>query len=212
MVMPAVDLTGRVFGYLTVLHRAPIATAKTKTARWVCQCACGNVVERQSQYLRNTTRKYPRSCGCHHGNEMHKMSYSRPFRIWMGLRSRCTKPTDKDWKNYGARGITVCPQWLHSFETFWRDMQPGYADSLTLDRLDVNGPYSPDNCRWATTYQQANNTRYNRHIDTPKGRMTIAQAARAFGLKPVTLYARLTRYKWPLERALSTPGRTVSTT
>lgn len=212
MVMPAVNLAGQVFGYLTVLHRAPATQSKTKTARWICRCACGAIVERQSQYLRNTSRIYPRSCGCHHGNEKHRMSDTRPFRIWMGMRSRCTKPDDKDWRNYGARGITVCARWLESFSNFWDDMQAGYASNLTLDRIDVNGPYSPENCRWATSYDQANNTRYNKHIDTPKGRMTIAQAARTFGIKPVTLYARLARYKWDLDRALTMPVRRTSTT
>ena len=205
MVMPAVDLAGQKFGFLTVLQRAPQSQSKTKTARWLCRCDCGTVVERQSQYLRNKKRVHARSCGCHHGNESHKMSNTRQHKTWIAMRRRCMDPNDKDFKNYGARGVRVCDRWANSFENFWADMKDGYSDNLTLDRKDVNGPYSQENCRWATPIQQANNKRGNVILDTPKGVMTVAQAARAYGLKPVTLYARLNRYKWPLARALTEP-------
>ncbi len=205
MVMTVVDLIGQRFGFLTVLRRAPQSLARVKTARWVCVCDCGTVVERQSQYLRKKSRVYARSCGCRHGNETHKMTDTRPHRTWVAMRHRCSDPKNKDYKNYGARGITVCARWQESFENFWADMAAGYSADLTLDRVDVNGPYTPENCRWATAKQQSNNRRSNVMLDTPKGRMTTAQAAQVYGLKPVTLYARLNRYKWPLMRALTEP-------
>lgn len=208
----AKDLTGQRFGYLTVIKRAGVSSGVNRTARWLCKCDCGNEVERVSQYLRAKHRTTPRSCGCHHGNETHKMSDSRPYRIWSHMRRRCANPGDKDFGNYGARGIVVCAEWEASFDQFWADMGPTYSPLLTLDRIDVNGPYSPTNCRWATVKQQANNTRVNRVIQTPTGEMTVAQAAEAYGVKKVTLRARLNRYGWSVESALIPPKRRECTT
>lgn len=171
-------------------------------------------VVRESQSLRSIhRRKTPKSCGCQTGkwNVTHGMAETRAFKIWSGMKRRCANPADKDYKNYGARGITVCKRWAASFENFWADMKAGYADHLTLDRKNVNKGYSKANCRWATAQEQGNNTRVNRILETSKGPMTVAQAARAYGVKPVTLYARLARYGWPLQRALTTPGRRSST-
>ena len=118
------------------------------------------------------------------------------------MRSRCSNPSDKDYVRYGARGITVCKRWQNSFENFWADMADGYSDDLTLDRRNNDKGYSKSNCRWATPSEQASNTRTNHWLDTPHGRMTVTQAAEFYGIKSVTLYARLGRYNWPLERAL----------
>ena len=176
-------------------------------ALWECQCQCGVVVIRRSQYLRASHRIHPRSCGCHHGNDTHKMTFTRPYNIWSGMKRRCINVKDKDFRNYGARGITVCDQWVNSFEQFWLDMQSSYQDGLTIDRIDTNKGYSPQNCRWATAREQGNNTRNSHYIDTPLGVMTIANAARAYGLKKATLHARITRYKWGVEKALTTPAK-----
>ena len=198
--MPAVDLTGKRFGHLTVIGRH--GSTKSKRAKWMCRCDCGKTVSRQSQYLRNKDRKTPRHCGCRHGNMKHGMTNSRIYRIWIGMRRRCLDSSDKDWKNYGQRGITVCPQW-GDFQTFYRDMGEPPTRRHTLDRVDNSGPYSPKNCRWATPLEQSSNKRTNIHIITPKGEMTIAQAAVAFGIKRSTLYARLRRYGWEVEKALN---------
>lgn len=208
MAMRSVDLTGQKFGYLTAIRRA--GTSKCGRAMWVCRCDCGTEVERLSQYLRAAAREHPRSCGCRHGNTQHGMTNSRPFRIWGNMKDRCLNPNAKDYKNYGGRGITVCAEWAASFEAFWRDMQGGYADNLSLDRKDNSGPYSPENCHWATQLEQHNNKRSNTWIDAPEGRVTISQAARARGMQPQTLCARLYRYGWPLAKALNTPVRTTS--
>jgi hypothetical protein len=138
------------------------------------------------------------------------MTGSRPFRIWGNMKDRCTNPKAKDYPNYGGRGVAVCPEWSASFEAFWRDMQDGYADTLTLDRIDNDGPYSPKNCRWATQLAQHNNKRSNVWIDAPEGIVTIAQAARTRGMQPQTLSARLNRYGWSVEKALNTPVHTTS--
>ena len=111
-------------------------------------------------------------------------------------------PRDKDWVNYGARGITVCSDWEQSFEIFWEQMKDGYASHLTLERIDVNGNYEKSNCRWATRIEQGNNTRKNVLIQTPNGEMTVANAARFYGIKPITLYKRVEK-GWTGDRLVS---------
>ena len=203
MANPALDLIGLRFGFLTVIQRAGSSQGRTTKALWRCQCDCGNTVVRESQYLRSKHRPLPRHCGCQHGNKTHGMSGTRLFNLWTKMLSRCSYAHDKDYKNYGGRGITVCKRWQGSFELFWTGMGPSYRHGLSLERRNNNRGYSPTNCYWATTKQQSNNTRRNVFIQTPIGRMTIKQAAEAYNIKPVTLYARLRRYKWPVQRALN---------
>lgn len=212
MAMPAKDLTGQKFGYLTAVARAGSSDGVNRKALWLCRCECGTEVIRESQYLRTKHRTQPRSCGCHHGNQTHSMSRTRPYRIWSNMRGRCLDEADKDWANYGGRGITVCDAWRDSFQRFWDDMQEGYDCALTLGRVENDGPYSPGNCRWETPIQQSNNRRSNTVVATPLGTMTMSEAARAYGIKPVTLYARVGRYGWPLEKALLTPVSMTSST
>lgn len=207
MANPAKDLVGKKFGYLTVTKRAGTTDGRQQCALWECTCDCGNVVTRKSQYLRSRHRQHPRSCGCHHGNDTHKMTNTPLFRVWSGMKRRCKNPGDKDYKNYGARGISVCEEWSKSFKAFWADMHDGYSQGLTLDRVDNSRGYSKDNCRWATAMQQSNNRRSNTLWQTPAGLMTTSQAARHYGIPKDTLIARLGRYGWPLEKALLTPTR-----
>lgn len=212
MVMPALDLSGQVFGYLTVLERHGTSTGLAKKATWLCRCTCGQTVVRESQSLRSRHRPNAKHCGCMAGkwNVTHGMSQSRHFGAWSHMRRRCNNPQDKDFLNYGARGITVCARWNVSFKAFWEDMGPSYQDGLTLDRIDNNGPYSPENCRWATAKQQGRNTRFNVWLDTPKGRMTLTEASEKFGIKKATLHARRFR-GWPPDSLLA-PLRPKSTT
>ena len=204
MANPAKDLIGQTFGFLTVTKRAgTTVNTVNQCATWKCECKCGNVVIRRSQYLRAPHRTHPRSCGCQHGNRTHGGSHSVLFYKWEGMRERCYNPSCKDYRNWGARGITMCKRWRDSFKNFRADMEATYRPGLSLGRKDNNGPYSPQNCRWETAKQQANNTRRSVFIDTPKGRMTVTQAAEAYSLKKVTLHARLYRYGWTVARALN---------
>lgn len=154
------DLTGRVFGRLTVICLRNEGRLK-KTRFWLCRCECGKETVVSKFNLFDGLTK---SCGCLHRDELsiisttHGQSKTRTYHIWQGMHARCTNPNAQGWKNYGGRGITVCPEWK-VFENFLRDMgecPPGKS----IDRYPNNdGNYAPGNCRWATNKEQAENKR-----------------------------------------------------
>lgn len=126
------------------------------------------------------------------------------YRVWVSMKQRCHNPKSKAFGLYGARGIGVCDRWLHSFANFDRDMGPR-PPGLTVERIDNDGPYSPDNCRWATRAEQ-NRNRRGRLRFTFQGRTQIlAEWAREFGISSGTLRHRLLTFHWPIERALTAP-------
>ena len=109
------------------------------------------------------------------------------------MKERCLLPTAQAWENYGGRGIKVCDRWLESFENFWEDMSKDYRPGLSLDRIDVDGNYCPENCRWVSDKLQARNKRSNRLVKTPLGVITVAEASERFGIGVTTLIYRLDR-------------------
>ena len=128
------------------------------------------------------------------------MTGERPWRIWLQMKNRCRNPEHKDYRNYGARGIDMPDSWFNDFSVFWEDMRKGYADDLTLDRRDNEKSYSKANCRWVSLKVQGRNTRVNVIVNTPWGRMTLAEAAERSGIKYVTLWQRLKMRHWPESR------------
>ena len=123
------------------------------------------------------------------------------------MKNRCNNQNDKNYKNYGARGIKVCDEWQNSYDLFrkWA-INNGYKESLTIDRADNNGNYCPENCRWATREQQNNNTRQNHYIEYNGEIKTLSEWAKTYGLTRSCLKARI-RNQWQIERALKTPQR-----
>ena len=195
------DLTGRKFGRLTVIERTE--SNKCGKAKWKCVCECGNETTTTGG---NLVQGITRSCGCLRCD--HGKTQTRLYGIWGGIKTRCFNPHSQRYSDYGGRGITVCDEWRYSFEAF-RDwaMAHGYRDDLTLDRIDVNGNYCPENCRWATYKEQASNTRTNRFITYDGKTMTWKQWAAELGIKYTTLHARLTYYHWDVEKAFTTAVR-----
>jgi hypothetical protein len=132
----------------------------------------------------------------------HGMRYSRPYNTWNHMMSRCYRPRDGRWKEYGGRGIIVCDRW-HIFENFWKDMKEGYSENLTLDRINNDGDYIKENCRWATQKEQCRNKRNTLKVDYQGKKRVLKELCEEKGLPYHRVYLRLFRYQWSLEEALS---------
>lgn len=188
------DIIGNRYGRLVVVERAE--NDKYNHIQYKCICDCGNErVVAKASLVSNKTR----SCGCYYKDtrktcaSTHGQSKTRLFHCWWSMIERCENHKYRDYKYYGGRGIKVCEEWKE-FEEFakWA-YNNGYEDTLTIDRIDVNGNYEPTNCRWATRLTQANNTTRNRYIVHNGERKTISEWARITGKSQRTIYGRLKR-------------------
>lgn len=161
------DYTGEVFGRLTVIE----TFRPDKYTKCVCKCECGNIKTINATDL---VRGRTKSCGCLQKESAikthtkHGLRHTRIYKTWEDIKKRCLNSKTRSYKNYGGRGITVCDEWL-TFKPFYDwAMANGYNDTLTIDRINVDGNYEPNNCKWATMKEQQNNKRTNRKYKEAK--------------------------------------------
>lgn len=188
-----IDLTGQKFNRLTVLERAE--NSKCGKARWLCRCECGNEVIVLGSSL---TSGHTKSCGCLSREKFlehtktHGMTRTSIYNTWVSMIQRCENPKCKNFDRYGGRGIKVCERW-HDFNNFYADVSilPHFGEKgYTLDRIDNNGNYCPENCRWATAKEQCRNQRTNIKVFYDGKEMMIEEAAQKSGINHKTLYKR----------------------
>ena len=209
----AYDLMGRRFERLLVVERA--GSTADRMALWRCVCDCGG---EKTTTTRNLTSGAAKSCGCYHKERSAEAcrarllkhghtagGNSRTYRIWANMVSRCTNEKFDSYPYYGGRGIVVCDRW-REFTLFLEDMGEAPAD-MSIDRVDSNGPYALENCRWASKMQQANNRRGNVILNIDSESMTVAQWALRDGAAPAkTIYDRIAR-GWGHKDAVFAPKR-----
>lgn len=202
--MRVIDITGKRFERLVVIKK--VGLDKYRNMCWLCECDCGKQVVVSGKSLRNGSK---RSCGCLQKEltairfATHNKSNERVYRIWKSMKKRCENPNYKWYANYGGRGIRVCDEW-QKFEPFYEwATSNGYAENLTIDRIDVNGNYEPNNCRWVDMTTQSNNKRTNRNITFNNETHTMKEWSEILGIKYSTLESRLNKHKWSVEKAFT---------
>ena len=193
--MSKYDITGQKFGYLTVLER-DTSTIGEKNSKWICKCECGSV----KTYLRcSLVSGHTKSCGCKKHdpiNVTHGMSKTRIFGIWCRMRQRCNNPNPKEYKIYKSRGITVCEEWQEDFMSFYEwSINNGYGENLTIDRIDNNKGYSPENCRWITNAEQQRNKRTNIRVIYNGEDMLLIDVCEKLNLPYKRIHKRYRKFK-----------------
>lgn len=192
------NLIGQQFDRLEVIAQGKIVkSGKRYRYYWICKCECGGEIEVRTDCL---TSKTTRSCGCLHKesaienvkvNHKHKMTGSRLYHTWNQLKGRCYNKSNNCYYRYGGRGIQVCDEWRNDFESFYNwSIQNGYNENLTIDRINNNGNYEPNNCRWATNKTQCRNRRTNVIVHYGGRDITLIELSEIVGLKYTTLHAR----------------------
>jgi hypothetical protein len=204
------DITGEKFGRLTAIK---FSHKNKNKLYWLFKCDCGNekIVEKSKAISGHT-----KSCGCYSRektsvvNSTHSMSKTRFYRIYRGIINRCYLSNWHCYEKYGANGITVCDRWLESFENFRDDMYESYLKHVekfgekntSIDRINSDGNYEPDNCRWETLERQANNIKTNVFLEYNGQKKTIRDWEKHYNINSGTLWARL-KNGWSIEKSLT---------
>lgn len=198
------DLAGQRFGRLVALGF--VGTDNGRKAKWLCKCDCGPFIVTLGESL---TKGRTVSCGCFRRektiekNFRHGLSNSPEYITWNGIKARCENPNEAAYANYGGRGVRMCARWRHNFGKFLDDMGPKPGPEYSIERIDNNGNYEPDNCKWATRQEQNDNSRHNHLVEFQGQTRTMSQWSRLIGVNVGTLFNRL-RTGWSIEDALTT--------
>lgn len=205
------DVTGQRYGRLVALELAHVIKGQRS---WRFRCDCGTETIKQLSHVRQGRT---RSCGClkaevervaslKHGARNGPLKDRRLYSVWRSAKGRCNNPTDPGFKNYGARGIEMCAAWCADFEAFRADM--GYPPAgASLDRIDNDGPYSPENCRWAQRGVQNTNKQRSIWVQRSSGAIPLSHLARESGVPYGTLLARI--YDLGLDRTVPIPAEII---
>lgn len=213
---------GGVFYRLTVVRRATADECVGMAVRepvWLCRCECGKARLVRTGSLRNSDTK---SCGCFreyrsqtmhlthgHSSRRGRGAQSPEYITWSQMKARCLNPKIAAFADYGGRGITVCDRWLgdDGFVNFLEDMGGKPSPKHSIDRIDNDKGYGPDNCRWVTRTEQANNKRNNIWLEHDGLRLTLPEWARRLGVSDSVIRSRIGRLGWPVSRAVTEPTR-----
>lgn len=200
-----IDLTGQKFGRLTVIKY--MGLDKNHKSTWLCRCECGNEkIIRKSDLTSGNTK----SCGCYikeitsKRSKTHGLKKSPIYNIWQNMKKRCYNKNCKSYKDYGARGIKICDEWLNIINFHNWAITNGYKKGLSIERVDVNGNYEPSNCTWIPLEEQARNKRSN-HLITCNGEThCIAEWAEILGIKRHKIEDRINKLKWSENKTIET--------
>lgn len=208
------NLTGKKFGRWTVLKLSHIKrrSGGGDAIYWLCECECGTIKPVDEYHLNHGTSK---SCGClakelsSKRETTHGLSHSRLYNIWQSIKKRCLNKKCARYNRYGGRGIIICQEWINDFMNFYKwAINNGYNDNLSIERIDNDGNYEPNNCKWANPKTQARN-RSNNHLITYNGEThCIAEWAEIIGIDRDIIDNRLKK-KWTIERIFTTPVKRI---
>ena len=199
-----IDITGQKFNKLTAIER--LENGSGGVPIWLCKCDCGNFTRVRGSNLKNGSVK---SCGCMLKNgttTTHGLSHSKIYNIWNGMKARCSNPKSCSYKRYGARGISVCDDWKNSFENFYSwSIQNGYGDNLTIERIDNDGNYCPENCKWVSRKEQCRNRRTNVIFEYMGEKHILIEWCEILNLDYKFIHNRIYKMGWSFEKSISTP-------
>ena len=198
-----IDLTGKRYGSLTVIELAVDEPGKKK--KWLCKCDCGEKCIVAGSNLQSGNVKHCKKCGNAISAEKkikHGMTRTKIYYVWRGMLNRCERPEVRFYDDYGGRGIKVCEEWHDPEKFFEWARNSGYKEGLQIDRIDVNGNYCPENCRWITQLKNANNKRNNKIIEHNGERKTLAEWARFYGVNYKNLSKNM-NHGYTLEEAVN---------
>lgn len=203
-----IDITGQRFGRLVAIERSQNVARTNAPSRpaWLCACDCGTRKVVSKACLISGLAK---SCGCIRRevvsakNTSHGMSKTPEYISWGQMNRRCHDMSNKNYKDYGGRGISVCEQWRHSFENFFSSMGRRPTIKHSLERKDNSLGYSPGNCKWATRREQSQNRRGRRYLSAFGTTLPVEDWGHKISVRPKTILARIDRLGWPVSRAVS---------